>query len=537
MTRTQAADYYNTAYLASEGVASGWTGDVALGNAGTLSAGFLDAIRNRVNWYRTMAGLPGTVSFDPTLNAKSQQAALMMSANRSLSHSPPPSWRFYTAAGAEAAGHSNLALGRADADAIDLFIQDSGAGNTFVGHRRWILYPPQQTMGVGSIPSTDWGTAPPAMALWVLSGNGNPNPPSTPEVVTWPPPGYVPYEAVFQRWSMSYALGSASFATANVTMTRDGVNVPVNIISRTDNGYGNDTLVWEPDGAGWPFSQDAHGQPGQDVTYTVTVDHVSVGGVFKSFSYTTSVFDAAAPDVPGLSRFHFGATTTPVGESAGAAFIEVFRSGDVTGAATVSYVTADGSARAGTDYLSTTGILSFAPGERKQTILVPILDDQATEPAEGFLVSLAAPSGGTVLGFPSTLTVSIADDDASPTPFEAPPQLVSVRRGGSRAGLTSLVLTFSEPLDPAAASGLAGYQIRRAGRDRRFGTRDDAKLALKRAVYNPAARSITLLLSRPFRGAEKLQLALAARRVVGAGGMSLDGDRDGLPGGDCVVRV
>ena len=30
---------------------------------------------------------------------------------------------------------------------------DPGAGNTFVGHRRWVLYPPTRTMGVGDIPA------------------------------------------------------------------------------------------------------------------------------------------------------------------------------------------------------------------------------------------------------------------------------------------------------------------------------------------------------------------------------------------------
>ena len=56
-----------------------------------------------------MSGL-APVTFSPTLNARSQRTALMMSANRSLSHAPPRSWRCSSQAGAANAGRSNLAL-------------------------------------------------------------------------------------------------------------------------------------------------------------------------------------------------------------------------------------------------------------------------------------------------------------------------------------------------------------------------------------------------------------------------------------------
>ena len=50
----------------------------------------------RLNYYRAMAGVPATVTFSDTYNAMDQQAALMMSANGQLSHSPPTTWTCYT---------------------------------------------------------------------------------------------------------------------------------------------------------------------------------------------------------------------------------------------------------------------------------------------------------------------------------------------------------------------------------------------------------------------------------------------------------
>ena len=47
---------------------------------------------NRINYFRAMAGVGDDITFDSTYNTKAQAAALMMSANQALSHSPPADW-------------------------------------------------------------------------------------------------------------------------------------------------------------------------------------------------------------------------------------------------------------------------------------------------------------------------------------------------------------------------------------------------------------------------------------------------------------
>ena len=56
---------------------------------------------------------------------------------------------------------------------------------------------------------------------------------------------------------------------------------------------------------------------------------------------------------------------------------------------TVDYATVDGTALAGSDYLATSGALTFAPGERTKVVSVTLLDDAIDESDEHFTVEVA----------------------------------------------------------------------------------------------------------------------------------------------------
>jgi chitinase len=58
---------------------------------------------------------------------------------------------------------------------------------------------------------------------------------------------------------------------------------------------------------------------------------------------------------------------------------------------TVSYATADGTATDPTDYLATTGTLTFNPGQTAQQIIVPVVGDVAIETTEVFSLNLSNP--------------------------------------------------------------------------------------------------------------------------------------------------
>jgi len=278
--RQVSLDYFNQVYLASEGIAIGWTGNHAGCQAGETSAAFLEAVRLRINYFRAMAGVPATVQLSPEFTRKAQQAALMMSVNHQLNHNPPPGWLCYSNEGAQAAGKSNLYLGINGPAAITGYINDPGSNNYAAGHRRWILYPQTQWMGTGDIPAAGgyWSSN----ALWVFDENmWGPRPETRNAYVAWPPPGYVPYIVVFKRWS--FALDDADFSQAAVQMSSAGQGIPL-AIQPVVIGYGENTLVWEPNlSIGVP--------PAGDTIYDVTLSGVLIGSAPHDFTYQVILFD------------------------------------------------------------------------------------------------------------------------------------------------------------------------------------------------------------------------------------------------------
>ena len=114
----------------------------------------------------------------------------------------------------------------------------------------------------------------------------------------------------------------------------------------------------------------------------------------------------AAPPSVGFAYSGIG-----VSESDGLALIEVQRSGDTNAAVSVSYSTTDGTARAGVDYLTASGTLSFATGEVTKNITVPVIDNGQLNGPRALSLMLTNPIGGT-LGPPgSSIPLVISDAD------------------------------------------------------------------------------------------------------------------------------
>ena len=101
-----------------------------------------------------------------------------------------------------------------------------------------------------------------------------------------------------------------------------------------------------------------------------------------------------------------------VSESAGRLTLPVYRLGDSASDVSVDYATSNLTATAGVKYVAVSGTLNFNAGETNRTISVPILNDGAREPSQTFLVSLANPTGGAILGTMSNAVVSITENDA-----------------------------------------------------------------------------------------------------------------------------
>src|SRR5437660_1197754 len=95
---------------------------------------------------------------------------------------------------------------------------------------------------------------------------------------------------------------------------------------------------------------------------------------------------------------------------------------------TVQYATTEGTAKAGADYQTTSGTLSFQPGQTAQMIMVPILSDQESEDFEAFTLGLSNPTNAT-LGTIAQATLTIRDDDFRLDNQAAPRELAATQDG------------------------------------------------------------------------------------------------------------
>lgn len=271
----------------------GFTGDLDACVAGSTSQAHRDSVLQRINWYRRMAGLD-TVRESATYTAANQDAVLIMAAEGNLSHYPASDWDCFNHAGSDAAAKSNLALGVGGVNAIDAYMMDPGANNTAAGHRRTMLYPQLQEVGIGDVPHT--ADNPAANAVHVFDAHLWDDRPAVREArdfVAWPPSGYVPAETVWGRWTFS--LSGADFSAATVTVNGPDGPVAVEILERIQSQGGGRiapeaSIVWavngDPDST--PFVEPTDG----DECYGITIAGVTLDGTPQTpFTYTSCVLD------------------------------------------------------------------------------------------------------------------------------------------------------------------------------------------------------------------------------------------------------
>jgi len=415
--REDVRQFFNQVYQASNGVSEGWTGNIASCNPGSVSPAYLASVLTRINYYRTMAGVPdvtfnGTdagTSTDPN-NAEAQAAALMESANNFLQHTPPQAGtNCWTQQAFNGSSSSNLfetdsaAPGATGGPGIDDLMMDENA----LGHRRNMLNPLITQMGAGAVPATPGFNG--SLAQLVLTAQNGPPDPSP---VAWPPSGYVPYQVVYPIWSFSLPNANFSGATVSTTLNGNPVTTQINCLDPTTNPncglFSEPAISWSlPNnvavGSTWP-------KPAEDDTYAVTIKNVVVnGGAPQNFTYNVVIFDPAVSD-PAHTLSQPSGPATPTVNSDPSYSVTALKDQEVTG------------------YQWRTTPLSPAN----------IVDDPATKPSDWTpsvapaypTISTAEPTGATAFRLSSQGTL---------TPLAAPAQQT---------------LTSAETLFPSAGSEL-----------------------------------------------------------------------------------
>ncbi len=118
---------------------------------------------------------------------------------------------------------------------------------------------------------------------------------------------------------------------------------------------------------------------------------------------------------PGPGSLSFSASAYAMPENGGVGTISVQRSGGDSGAISVNYATANGTATAGSDYSAASGTLNWADGDSAaKTFTVAAIDDALAEGNESINLTLSAPGGGATLGAQRTAALNILDNDNAP---------------------------------------------------------------------------------------------------------------------------
>jgi chitinase len=124
----------------------------------------------------------------------------------------------------------------------------------------------------------------------------------------------------------------------------------------------------------------------------------------------------AAPALPGISISDAQLTERDAGTA-----LMVFTVSLSAASATpvsVSYSTLNGTARAGEDFTASVGTVTFAAGETRKSVSVPVLGDRLVELRESFTIQLSDARGARILD--GSATGDIADNDVDPSPGTPP---------------------------------------------------------------------------------------------------------------------
>lgn len=123
----------------------------------------------------------------------------------------------------------------------------------------------------------------------------------------------------------------------------------------------------------------------------------------------------------------------------------VTASGSTSSSCSVNYATANGSAVAPGDYTTRSGTLTFTSSPGSQTVSVATIDDTVVESGETLTMSLSGPTGGAVLGTPSSATATINDNDSAPNQ----PPVANFDDGGSMTcGDVMVINVVANDTDP-----------------------------------------------------------------------------------------
>lgn len=288
-----------------------------------------------------------------------------------------------------------------------------------------------------------------------------------------------PSQATVTIRDNDFGPGAIAFGAPSFSVAENGVNAVIPVI-RTNGSAGAVSINYTTSngsaiaGVDYVFKSEtlsfAQGDTNKNILIPIIDDGTAQGSL--TFFITLSVPTGGAILSPPFTvpvtildnevglRFSVPFYAVPEG---GAFNVSVIRESGGNGTNTVSYTTSPTNptnALPGLDYIHTTNVLTFLPGETNKTFSVNAPDDSLVEGDEVFLVVLSNPTGGAQLISPSNAIVTILDNDSAFN-FSSPTYsvdesgtnvIITVLRTNANTGSVSVNYTTSPgPIYPATA--------------------------------------------------------------------------------------
>jgi uncharacterized repeat protein (TIGR01451 family) len=276
--------------------------------------------------------------------------------------------------------------------------------------------------------------------------------------------------------------------------------------------------------------------PGESVHVVFDVSAAATGSQVVKSRIGSTTYDSVSANnqasagvqvsnAPGTIQF--AQNLFVVQENASVAHLTLNRTGGTQGSVTVRYALTPGNALPGVNYNDVSGTVTFNDGETSKTIDVPILVDGKITGPLAFNATLSQPTGGATIGSRGTSTVGIVNTD-----FDlAAPTVTNLTMNGTANAITSITVTFSEALNPGSAGFAPNFAIVAP---------DGSRPTLYPPLYDPATNSVTMVPVTPLAGGRFYYVVVNSQGLAGVqdlAGNRLDGDANGVAGGDYVVSV
>jgi hypothetical protein len=227
-------------------------------------------------------------------------------------------------------------------------------------------------------------------------------------------------EGAFQFSATNYDVsvgGGLGFATVTITVQRtNGFSGAASVKYLTSDGTAVAGLKYVATSGKLSFSDG-------ETSKTFPVQVFNTSGVEPAQYFNVLLTEAVGAGLTSLTN----ATVTILNTNTGVAFelatntametsfyanVGVIRYNNTNGTSIIDYATTNGTALAGTNYQTTSGSLTFAPGVSQLVVQVPLIyDTNATGPRQ-FTMGLSNPGFGVQIGTPNTTTVILEDADA-----------------------------------------------------------------------------------------------------------------------------